>query len=130
MPTGECSTYGPWTDGRSWISISRPNSGRRIAPRHRSRSVLARSCSSSTGPTRACFVIGSTSDIFPLQDVPPGIEATPMSLLLTEADVKAILTMPMAMELVETSFRRLADGAAGFYLLREYGGGGRRGVRL
>ncbi len=35
-----------------------------------------------------------------------------MSLLLTEADVKAILTMPMAMELVETSFRRLADGTA------------------
>jgi alanine dehydrogenase len=35
-----------------------------------------------------------------------------MPLLLTEADVKAILTMPMAMELVETSFRRLADGTA------------------
>jgi len=35
-----------------------------------------------------------------------------MSLLLTEADVKAILTMPMAMELVEESFRRLADGTA------------------
>lgn len=33
-----------------------------------------------------------------------------MSLLLTEADVKVILTMPMAMELVEESFRRLADG--------------------
>jgi alanine dehydrogenase len=33
-----------------------------------------------------------------------------MSLLLTEADVKAILTMPLAMELVEESFRRLADG--------------------
>lgn len=35
-----------------------------------------------------------------------------MPLLLTEADVKAILTMPLAMELVETSFRRLADGSA------------------
>jgi alanine dehydrogenase len=35
-----------------------------------------------------------------------------MSLLLTEADVKAILTMPLAMELVEESFRRLADGTA------------------
>jgi alanine dehydrogenase len=33
-----------------------------------------------------------------------------MPLLLTEADVKEILTMPMAMEAVETSFRRLADG--------------------
>jgi ornithine cyclodeaminase/alanine dehydrogenase-like protein (mu-crystallin family) len=33
-----------------------------------------------------------------------------MSLLLTEADVRAILAMPMAMELVEESFRRLADG--------------------
>jgi len=31
-------------------------------------------------------------------------------LLMTEADVRAILTMPMAMELVEESFRRLADG--------------------
>ena len=35
-----------------------------------------------------------------------------MSLLLTEADVKAILTMPLAMELVEESFRRLGDGTA------------------
>jgi alanine dehydrogenase len=35
-----------------------------------------------------------------------------MALLLTEADVKAILTMPLAMELVEESFRRLADGTA------------------
>jgi alanine dehydrogenase len=35
-----------------------------------------------------------------------------MPLLLTEADVKAILTMPMALELVETSFRRLAEGTA------------------
>lgn len=33
-----------------------------------------------------------------------------MALLLTEADVQAILTMRLAMELVETSFRRLADG--------------------
>ncbi len=35
-----------------------------------------------------------------------------MALLLTEADVRAILTMPLAMELVEESFRRLADGTA------------------
>ena len=35
-----------------------------------------------------------------------------MPLLLTETDVKAILTMPMALEAVETSFRRLADGSA------------------
>jgi alanine dehydrogenase len=35
-----------------------------------------------------------------------------MPLLLTEADVKAILTMPLAMEAVEVSFRRLATGAA------------------
>lgn len=34
-----------------------------------------------------------------------------MALLLTEADVRAILTMPMAMELTEESFRRLASGA-------------------
>ncbi|HEX4003965.1 MAG TPA: ornithine cyclodeaminase family protein [Candidatus Acidoferrales bacterium] len=34
-----------------------------------------------------------------------------MPLLLTEADVRAILTMPMALEDVETSFRRLGDGA-------------------
>jgi alanine dehydrogenase len=33
-----------------------------------------------------------------------------MALLLSEADVKAILTMPLAIELVEESFRRLADG--------------------
>ena len=109
---GECSTYGPWTAGRSSILISRPNSGRQIVLRRRSRSARARSCLSSTGPQRACFVIGSTSDIFPLQDFPRGIEVTPMPLLLTEADVKAILTMPLAMELVEESFRRLADGTA------------------
>ena len=35
-----------------------------------------------------------------------------MPLLLTEADVKSILTMPLALEAVEDSFRRLADGAA------------------
>jgi alanine dehydrogenase len=35
-----------------------------------------------------------------------------MPLLLTEAEVKAILTMPLALELVEESFRRLADGTA------------------
>jgi alanine dehydrogenase len=34
-----------------------------------------------------------------------------MPLLLTEADVQSILTMPLALELVETSFRRLADGS-------------------
>ena len=35
-----------------------------------------------------------------------------MVLLLTEADVREILTMPLALEAVETSFRRLADGSA------------------
>ena len=35
-----------------------------------------------------------------------------MPLLLTEADVKSILTMPMAMEAVEDSFRRLGDASA------------------
>jgi len=35
-----------------------------------------------------------------------------MALWLTEADVRAILTMPMALELVELSFRRLAEGTA------------------
>lgn len=35
-----------------------------------------------------------------------------MALYLTEADVRQILTMPMAIELVETSFRRLAAGSA------------------
>jgi alanine dehydrogenase len=35
-----------------------------------------------------------------------------MALLLTENDVAAILTMPMAIELVEDSFRRLAHGTA------------------
>ena len=33
-----------------------------------------------------------------------------MALLLTEADVKAILTIPLALEAVEDSFRRLAQG--------------------
>jgi alanine dehydrogenase len=35
-----------------------------------------------------------------------------MPLLLTEVDVKSILTMPMALELVERSFQRLSDGEA------------------
>lgn len=35
-----------------------------------------------------------------------------MALLLTEAEVKYILTMPLTMDLVEESFRRLADGTA------------------
>ncbi len=35
-----------------------------------------------------------------------------MPLLLTEADVKALLTMPLALEAVETSFQRLAEGQA------------------
>ncbi|MGA3294508.1 MAG: ornithine cyclodeaminase family protein [Candidatus Acidiferrales bacterium] len=35
-----------------------------------------------------------------------------MPLLLTEADVQALLTMPLALEAVEASFRRLADGSA------------------
>lgn len=35
-----------------------------------------------------------------------------MPLLLAESDVRAILTMPMALELVETSFRRLGEGTA------------------
>jgi alanine dehydrogenase len=35
-----------------------------------------------------------------------------MPLLLTETDVKGILTMPLALELVEESFRRLANGTA------------------
>lgn len=35
-----------------------------------------------------------------------------MALLLSEADVKSILTMPMALEAVETSFQRLAEGSA------------------
>jgi alanine dehydrogenase len=35
-----------------------------------------------------------------------------VALLLTEADVKTLLTMPFTIEAVETSFRRLADGSA------------------
>lgn len=35
-----------------------------------------------------------------------------MALYLTESDVRQILTIPMAIELVETSFRRLAEGSA------------------
>ena len=35
-----------------------------------------------------------------------------MALLLSEEDVKQILTMPMALAAVEESFRRLADGSA------------------
>jgi alanine dehydrogenase len=35
-----------------------------------------------------------------------------MALLLTENDVRELLDMPLAMELVETSFRRLADRSA------------------
>jgi ornithine cyclodeaminase/alanine dehydrogenase len=35
-----------------------------------------------------------------------------MALLLTEADVRAILTMPLALKAVEDSFLRLADGTA------------------
>jgi ornithine cyclodeaminase/alanine dehydrogenase-like protein (mu-crystallin family) len=35
-----------------------------------------------------------------------------MALFLTEADVRSVLTMPMAMEAVEECFRRLAEGSA------------------
>lgn len=35
-----------------------------------------------------------------------------MPLLLTEADVRQLLTMPIALEAVESSFRRLAEGTA------------------
>ena len=35
-----------------------------------------------------------------------------MALLLSEADVKNILTMPIVLDAVENSFRRLADGSA------------------
>jgi alanine dehydrogenase len=35
-----------------------------------------------------------------------------MPLLLTEADVKSLLTMPLALECVQSSFQRLADGSA------------------
>src|ERR1700723_4748000 len=36
----------------------------------------------------------------------------PVTILLSEADVKSIITMPLALEAVEDSFKRLADGAA------------------
>jgi ornithine cyclodeaminase/alanine dehydrogenase-like protein (mu-crystallin family) len=35
-----------------------------------------------------------------------------MALLLTEADVKSLFTMPLALECVQHSFQRLADGSA------------------
>ena len=35
-----------------------------------------------------------------------------MPLLLSEADVKSLLTMPIAIDAVENSFRRLGDGSA------------------
>lgn len=35
-----------------------------------------------------------------------------MALILTEKDVRSLLTMPLALEAVENSFRRLADGTA------------------
>ena len=35
-----------------------------------------------------------------------------MALLLSESDVKSLLTMPLALEAVEDSFKRLADGSA------------------
>jgi alanine dehydrogenase len=35
-----------------------------------------------------------------------------VTILLSEADVKSILTMPLALEAVEDSFKRLADGTA------------------
>src|SRR5580692_12903931 len=35
-----------------------------------------------------------------------------MTLLLSESEVKSILTMPLALEAVENSFQRLADGTA------------------
>src|ERR1700685_45588 len=55
-----------------------------------------------------------------------------MSLLLTEADVKAILTMPLALELVEESFRRLADGTAVSHPRQRLrlGGGGRLDAKV
>jgi alanine dehydrogenase len=38
-----------------------------------------------------------------------------MTLYLTEADVRKVLTMPLALELVEESFRRVASGAGVFH---------------
>lgn len=38
-----------------------------------------------------------------------------MALLLSESDVRSLLTMPLAIEAVENAFRRLADGSAQFH---------------
>lgn len=38
-----------------------------------------------------------------------------MTLLLSEADVQSLLTMPLVIEAVEDAFRRLADGSAQFH---------------
>ena len=38
-----------------------------------------------------------------------------MTLLLSEADVQSLLTMPLAIEAVEDAFQRLADGSAQFH---------------
>ena len=38
-----------------------------------------------------------------------------MALLLSESDVRSLLTMPLAIEAVEDAFRRLADGSAQFH---------------
>ena len=35
-----------------------------------------------------------------------------MPFLVSEAEVKSLLTMPMALDAVETAFKRLADGSA------------------
>src|ERR1700692_1660383 len=58
---------------------------------------------------RGCFAIASTSDVAYLFT---SFQENPMPLLLSEADVKTLLTMPLALEAVEGSFRRLADGTA------------------
>jgi len=41
-----------------------------------------------------------------------------MALLLSEADVRSVLTMPLALEAVEEAFRRLADGRAEMHARR------------
>jgi len=64
-----------------------------------------------TCPKRAFFAIASISDTFLFARFQQE-KAIPVPLLLTEADVKAILTMPLTLELVEESFQRLADGSA------------------
>src|SRR5579863_1647673 len=62
-------------------------------------------------PRRVSCAIGLTSEDSPPCDrIPPG--RYHMALLLSEADVKSILTMPLAIEAVDASFRRLADGSA------------------